>query len=743
MAEPTDENYGNKERGCVQPYDDYLDQMITYIDQYGTDEPTIEIRRQMLKDAQVKSVVEMLKEAVLSSGWEINYDWEVDKNLGNQMVSFLYEVFNRINEQPWSAGGIEDLIKKLMDALWLKKSVVELVYAHDKINEYIYVKKAKLLPPESIRLPCDHFGNLLAVEQYPYNIENQYLESGNYIKEGAEAVVLDMEKIILWVNGDDYTQYHGKSELDSVYKYWFLKDFILKFWSMFVERFGAPLLIAFVKAKNMKAARDGLKNIITQTSFTLETDDKLEIVEPEKEGDVFKMMITYCDNEITKGLLLPTLVLGDVESGAKSLGEIQFKFFEFRVQFVQRKLENLIRALTKKLIDLNFSGVKYYPVFTFKPLSANQRRMMAQTFDLLVKNALIHPLEPWIRKELQLPEVDEKFSQDLDDAWKAKMTAGSLGQIGAPPTPSPSAAITRTEAQTPQREPKPVGEGFELAESRPAKLKAQLERSDAKLGGYILPTIKEGIEQLILEVEKKLEADKGVKFAGTPKWLKELKFKLTGFEEGMKDSFDEVLIDVATEDNKHLMSLGMKTAFDVKTRAGAMRWIDSRMKDIRSGLLTYGSTNANNLELRILEDTKQIVQEGLDKGLRGRDVAQNLRDSLLGAKYTDAQLMTVVRTNSEAIVNQGKKGFARANKDFVKGMEFVAIVDERTTDICLELNGKQFAIDDPNLDQYTPPLHMDCRSVLDYITEGNPEFDPEGITQEVPEGFGDGIYALE
>lgn len=742
MPEVVIENYGNKERGFVQPYDDYLNQMITYIDQYGVDEPTIEIRRQMLKDAQVKAVVEMLKEAVLSSGWEINYDWEVDKNLGKQMVSFLYEVLNRINEQPWSAGGIEDLIEKFMDALWLKKSVTELVYAHDKINEYIFVKKAKLLPPESIRLPCDHLGNLMAVEQYPYNIENQYMESGEYIKEGVEPILLDMDKIILWVNGDDYTQFHGKSELDSVYKYWFLKDFILKFWSMFVERFGAPLLIAFVKAKNMKAARDGLKNIITETSFALEKDDKLEIVEPEKEGNVFKMMISYCDNEITKGLLLPTLVLGDVEAGSKSLGEIQFKFFEFRAQFVQRKLENLIRALIKKLIDLNFSGVKYYPVFTFKPISATQRRMMAQTFDLLVKNALIHPLEPWVRKELQLPEVDEEFADDLDLAWKAKMTAGSM-QVIATPTPSPSAAVTRTEAQTPQREPKPVGEGFVLTESRPAKLKVQLEKADVKLGEFLLPIVKEGIEQLISEVEKKLEADKNVEFAKTPKWLKDLKFRITGLEEGMNDSFDEVLVDITTEDNKHLKSLGFKTAFDIKTRAGAMRWIDQQMKDIRSGLLTYGSTNANNLELRILEDTKQIVQEGLDNGLRGRDVVKNLRESLLGAKYTDAQLMAVVRTNSEAVVNQGKKGFARANKDFVKGMEFVAIIDNRTTDICRELNGKRFAIDDPNLDKYTPPLHFECRSVWDYITEGSPEFDPEGITEEVPEGFGDGIYALE
>jgi len=738
MPEEAVENYGAKERGYVQPYDDYLDQMITYIDHYATDEPSMEARRKMMRDAQVKAVVGIIEEAVLSTGWEIHYDWEVDKELGTQMVNFLYETLNRINETPQSAGGVEDLLEKMMDALWFKKSTIELVYAHDKMNEYIFVKKAKLLPPESIRLPIDHLGNLLAVEQYPYSIEQEYLESGDYVRQGVDPVELDMDKILLWINGDDYSQYHGKSELDAIYKYWFLKDFILKFWSMFIERFGAPLLVAFVKAKNMKAARDGLKNIITQTSFTLEKDDKMEIVEPKKEGEAFNNMIKYCDGEITKGLLMPTLMIETGEGGSKALGDIQFKLFEYRIMFIQRKLQNLMRALIKKEVDLNFPNVKHYPVFTFKPLTITQRRMMAQTFDLLIKNALIHPLEPWIRKELQLPEMDDEFWDDLDQAWRAKMTAGSQTIID---TPTPVADITRTEAQTPQREAAPVGES-QRELSQTTRIKRQLDNADQKFADFLVPQVYSNIEALVKHVEEELKADKNIEFAKMPSWLKNLKYKFTGLEEGFREMMDDILVDVTLEDNSHLTRYGMKSAFDVPTRTGAFRWIDQRMTDIRSGLLDYGSANANELELRILEDTKLIVQKGLDEGLRGRDVVNNLRETMLGKRYNPAQLQTVVRTNTTAIVNQGKKGFARANSDFVRGMEFVAIIDDRTTTICEELNGKQFAMDDPNLDKYTPPLHFSCRSVLDYITEGSPKFSPKGITQDVPEGFGDGIYAL-
>ena len=77
------------------------------------------------------------------------------------MVSYLYEVFNRINETPWNAGGIDDLLEKWMDALWFKRMTCELVFDRDKTKEYIYAKKGKVLPPESVVHPIDKHGNLI------------------------------------------------------------------------------------------------------------------------------------------------------------------------------------------------------------------------------------------------------------------------------------------------------------------------------------------------------------------------------------------------------------------------------------------------------------------------------------------------------------------------------------------------------------------------------------------------------
>ena len=222
-------------------------------------------------------------------------------------------------------------------------------------------------------------------------------------------------------------------------------------------------------------------------------------------------------------------------------------------------------------------------------------------------------------------------------------------------------------------------------------------------------------------------------------WLENLKFEITGLADGFAGVYDEILIDVLLEDNTHMASLGMKSAFDVQTRTGAFDWIETRIGKIRSGLIDFGSANANDLQIRILEDTKAVIQSGIDDGIRGRDMVKNLEDTLLGSRYSKAQLQAVVRTNTTSIVNRGKKAFARANVPFVKGMKFYAVIDKRTTDICRQLDGRVFAIDDPMLDKYTPSLHYSCRSVLDYLIEGSPKFDPTGITEVVPEGFGEVI----
>ena len=81
---------------------------------------------------------------------------------------------------------------------------------------------------------------------------------------------------------------------------------------------------------------------------------------------------------------------------------------------------------------------------------------------------------------------------------------------------------------------------------------------------------------------------------------------------------------------------------------------------------------------------------------------------------TPAYLENVVRTNTTEAINQGRllemrqPGMAL----FIQGVQYSAILDSRTTDVCRHLDNKVFKIGDPNLDKLTPPNHYMCRSLL-------------------------------
>ena len=78
---------------------------------------------------------------------------------------------------------------------------------------------------------------------------------------------------------------------------------------------------------------------------------------------------------------------------------------------------------------------------------------------------------------------------------------------------------------------------------------------------------------------------------------------------------------------------------------------------------------------------------------------------------TSWQLDRIVRTETTRAYNQGMlQGYSK--DDAVVGYEFVAIVDSRTTDKCLMLDGTIISKDDPRLYELTPPLHVNCRSQL-------------------------------
>ena len=118
-----------------------------------------------------------------------------------------------------------------------------------------------------------------------------------------------------------------------------------------------------------------------------------------------------------------------------------------------------------------------------------------------------------------------------------------------------------------------------------------------------------------------------------------------------------------------------------------------------------------------------------------------LRESSLElSRMTDRRIEAIARTEITRADTYGRL-ISMKRDDEVIGVEFSAILDDRTTDICESRNGLIMRLDDPRLPENTPPCHVQCRSMLLPLTvydypDGlltSHEFDEAPISQQRPD----------
>jgi SPP1 gp7 family putative phage head morphogenesis protein len=109
---------------------------------------------------------------------------------------------------------------------------------------------------------------------------------------------------------------------------------------------------------------------------------------------------------------------------------------------------------------------------------------------------------------------------------------------------------------------------------------------------------------------------------------------------------------------------------------------------------------------------RDAVRIGVIEGQTTQQIVQRIRGTR-ALKYADG-LLDISRRNATAIVrtavahtqNFARERMMKANEDILKGEQFVAVLDTRTTEICQMNDGKVFPVGQGPV----PPLHFGCRS---------------------------------
>lgn len=114
---------------------------------------------------------------------------------------------------------------------------------------------------------------------------------------------------------------------------------------------------------------------------------------------------------------------------------------------------------------------------------------------------------------------------------------------------------------------------------------------------------------------------------------------------------------------------------------------------------------------RDLDDAvNRILIQALETGASRKDISKAL--AAVFVDFSRARLENIARTETTSALTQGRLAKFRELGSRVAGVQFVAILDARTTEMCRSRDGLMLRLDDPRLALNTPPLHYQCRSTL-------------------------------
>lgn len=174
--------------------------------------------------------------------------------------------------------------------------------------------------------------------------------------------------------------------------------------------------------------------------------------------------------------------------------------------------------------------------------------------------------------------------------------------------------------------------------------------------------------------------------------------------------------------------------------------------DIRDNAAGYFDSNGFRMAGNASDATRAVIQQELlnsvkigrspaqtrtaiwdrlvAKGLSSREAVQSVEtdsavNGALDALWVDDEVQaahyldTLARTNLFEAMNEARYAEFTdpALGDFVVAFRYSAILDDRTTEICTALHDSVYKSDNPLWDEFRPPNHYNCRSILVPITQ--------------------------
>jgi len=641
----------------------------------------------MREDDQISSLLTLKKSVILNADIEIECENE-------DIIEFLQFQFNNTLDKPFNK-----VLFEILSAIDYGFSLTEkIVDAVDTPwgTKFLFTE-FKTRPPHTFEIHTDDFGNISELKQST---------KGGYI-------TLDNRKFILYSYNKEFDNPYGTSDLNKgVYRAYWSKDAIIKFWNIYLERFGMPTHVGKLPRSAGEAEKDRfkqvLKNIQAKTGITIPNDFELELLEVAKGAGEYEKAINKYDTMIARKLLIPDLLGfsgGETAGGSYALGKEQFNIFYTVCGYTRKDLERIVNQhIVQPLVRWNF-GDKYDAKFKLNVDETESQRENMKIWIDAVKSGKIPTTDKqinWFNRQTGAPEISEEELEAINEQKDAMR----------------SALVDAQKA----KEEKPNGSDEKEPDDKKSDMRTEEpedpEKADEKKFSVDGPWLKEidfvkignTLDELQDEYKKRLTSAFRVVINGLVDDIK--RRHIVG-----KARLD--LINSLKLRNMAAVKKAIKDMFRASFAAGLqsveLQKFETDDFDVEDWLEEKALYISDVEDAEILKQAKTILIEGI-KGGKGIDqIAKQLSDALAGYGFSGARIETIVRTNVMDFYNQARKKQYEKMKDYIVYYQYNAILDGRTSPLCQRLHGK--LIQPQEFDKYNPPNHHNCRSLLVPIFE--------------------------
>jgi phage gp29-like protein len=349
------------------------------------------VMRKMERDPVVASALALKKWLPVGEGWRIYPAGETPAH--REQADFARWALEQLD------GTVEQFIGDVLDAVGIGFSVIEKVYRVVEGNPWSgKLALSRLVPkdPSTVGFELDKYGAVRAIT---------FTVPGEMIAEP-----LPREKFVHYAYESRYRSPYGSGDLIKAYRSWWSKDNALKWWAMYVEKYGVtPRVGRYEDGAGVELQQEILEQLrvsAANTEFVLPKSVELQLLQPEGDGAAFERFVQYHDKELAKAILGNTLLLDEGQRvGSLALGKVHLEVVEAHVRRLKREIEDRVvgEQVIRQLVDLNFPSADGYPRFSLPDARKEELAQLAGAIAKLIEKGAIDPSEPWIRESLGFP----------------------------------------------------------------------------------------------------------------------------------------------------------------------------------------------------------------------------------------------------------------------------------------------------------------------------------------------------